>query len=122
MENFAELNQALDAVADIIMLDNFSGEDTKRAIALVSGRAKIEISENVSAASIAALVEIAPDYVLSAGANGVCKRRGFVDAVTLRRRSQLNTSIDSTFRVKPNLQSKLRLCRLLLQINVTSQG
>jgi len=65
VENFAELNQALDAGADIIMLDNFSGEDAKRAVALVSGRAKIEISGNVAAESIAALVEIAPDYVSS---------------------------------------------------------
>ena len=65
VENFTELNQALDAGAHIIMLDNFSGDDAKRAVALVSGRAKIEISGNVAVESIAALVEIAPDYVSS---------------------------------------------------------
>jgi nicotinate-nucleotide pyrophosphorylase (carboxylating) len=47
------------------MLDNFSGTDAKRAVALVDGRAKIEISGNVAAESIAALVEIKPDYVSS---------------------------------------------------------
>jgi len=65
VENFAELNQALEAGADIIMLDNFSRDDAKRAVALVNGRAKIEISGNVAAESIVALAEIAPDYVSS---------------------------------------------------------
>jgi nicotinate-nucleotide pyrophosphorylase (carboxylating) len=65
VETFAELEQALTAGADIIMLDNFTHADAKRAVAHVAGRAKIEISGNVEAASIAALVDIAPDYVSS---------------------------------------------------------
>jgi nicotinate-nucleotide pyrophosphorylase (carboxylating) len=65
VETFDELNQALDAGADIIMLDNFSGTDAKRAVALVDGRAKIEISGNVEAATIASLIDIGPDYVSS---------------------------------------------------------
>jgi nicotinate-nucleotide pyrophosphorylase (carboxylating) len=65
VETFAELEQALTAGADIIMLDNFTRADAKRAVAHVAGRAKIEISGNVEAASIAALIDIAPDYVSS---------------------------------------------------------
>lgn len=65
VENFAELNQALDAGADIVMLDNFLHADAKQAVAIVQGRAKIEISGNVAAESIAALIEIGPDYVSS---------------------------------------------------------
>ena len=65
VESLDELNQALTAGADIIMLDNFSHDDAKRAVALVNGRAKIEISGNVEAGSIAALIDIAPDYVSS---------------------------------------------------------
>jgi len=65
VETLDELNQALNAGADIIMLDNFSHDDAKRAVMLVNRRAKIEISGNVEAGSIAALIDIAPDYVSS---------------------------------------------------------
>jgi nicotinate-nucleotide pyrophosphorylase (carboxylating) len=65
VETFAELEQAMTAGADIIMLDNFTHADAKRAVTHVAGRAKIEISGNVEAASIAALIDIAPDYVSS---------------------------------------------------------
>jgi nicotinate-nucleotide pyrophosphorylase (carboxylating) len=65
VETFAELEQALTAGADIIMLDNFSHADAKKAVEHVAGRAKIEISGNVEASSIAALIDIAPDYVSS---------------------------------------------------------
>ena len=63
MENFEELQAALDAQADIIMLDEFSLEDAKKAVALTQQRAKIEISGNVSAATIGSLISIRPDYV-----------------------------------------------------------
>jgi nicotinate-nucleotide pyrophosphorylase (carboxylating) len=63
VENFEELQAALAVHADIIMLDEFSLEDAKRAVALTQQRAKIEISGNVSAATINTLIGIAPDYV-----------------------------------------------------------
>lgn len=65
VENFEELKQALDASADIIMLDNFSIDDAKEAVRLVNQNAKVEISGNVSAESIAALIGVKPDFVSS---------------------------------------------------------
>lgn len=65
VENFEELKQALDAKADIIMLDNFSTENAKKAIALVAKKASIEISGNVSEQHIETLREIGPDFVSS---------------------------------------------------------
>jgi len=65
VENFEELQAALDAQADIIMLDEFSLADAKKAVALTQQRAKIEISGNVSAATIGSLISIRPDYVSS---------------------------------------------------------
>lgn len=65
VETFDELQQALAAGADTIMLDNFSDDDSKRAVALVDGRAKIEISGNIEASAIERLKSINPDFVSS---------------------------------------------------------
>jgi nicotinate-nucleotide pyrophosphorylase (carboxylating) len=65
VETLDELQQALTANADIIMLDEFSLEDAKKAVALTQQKAKIEISGNVSTATIDSLIGIAPDYVSS---------------------------------------------------------
>ena len=65
VENFDELKQALDAKADIIMLDNFSIADAKEAVRLVSHKAKVEISGNVSAETIETLISVKPDFVSS---------------------------------------------------------
>ena len=47
VESFDELQQALNAKADIIMLDNFSIYDAKEAVRLVNQSAKVEISGNI---------------------------------------------------------------------------
>jgi nicotinate-nucleotide pyrophosphorylase (carboxylating) len=65
VETLDELQQALAAQADIIMLDEFSLEDAKKAVALTQRKAKIEISGNVSTGTIDSLIGIAPDYVSS---------------------------------------------------------
>lgn len=65
VENFDELKQALNAKADIIMLDNFSIDDAKEAAQLVNQNAKIEISGNISAESINTLIAVRPDFVSS---------------------------------------------------------
>jgi nicotinate-nucleotide pyrophosphorylase (carboxylating) len=65
VETLDELRQALDAGADIIMLDEFSDADARTGIALVARRAKIEISGSVSTATIGRLTAIGPDYVSS---------------------------------------------------------
>ncbi len=47
------------------MLDEFSLADAKKAVALTQHRAKIEISGNVSTATIDSLIGIAPNFVSS---------------------------------------------------------
>ena len=56
---------ALDAGADIIMLDNMSVEDMKEAVKLVSGKAETECSGNVTKENVERLVDIGVDYISS---------------------------------------------------------
>lgn len=65
VENFDELKQALDANADIIMLDNFSIADAKAAVHLVNHKAKVEISGNISTETIETLIGVKPDFISS---------------------------------------------------------
>jgi nicotinate-nucleotide pyrophosphorylase (carboxylating) len=62
-ENLDELAQALAAGADVIMLDNFSLEDTRTAVASVQGRARLEASGNVNAGTLRAIAETSVDYI-----------------------------------------------------------
>ena len=55
----------LEAGADIIMLDNMSDEDMRKAVTLIAGRAKTECSGNVTRENIARLRDIGIDYVSS---------------------------------------------------------
>lgn len=64
VENFAELNEALAAKADIIMLDNFSRDDIIRAVALRNGSAaKLEASGGISDANLRSIAETGVDYI-----------------------------------------------------------
>lgn len=65
VENLTMLQEALDAGADIIMLDNMSVEDMKEAVRLVKGKAETECSGNVTKENIARLVDIGVDYISS---------------------------------------------------------
>lgn len=65
VENLDMLKEALDAGADIIMLDNMSIEDMKEAVKLAKGRAETECSGNVTKENVAKLVDIGVDYVSS---------------------------------------------------------
>ena len=65
VENLDMLREALDAGADIIMLDNMSVEDMKRAVALAAGKAETECSGNVTKENIARLIDIGVDYISS---------------------------------------------------------
>lgn len=47
VENFEQIQQALDSKADIIMLDNMSNEDMAKAVVLINGRALVEASGNM---------------------------------------------------------------------------
>ena len=65
VENLDMLKEALDAGADIIMLDNMSVEDMKTAVKLAKGKAETECSGNVTKENIARITDIGVDYVSS---------------------------------------------------------
>ena len=65
VENLDMLKEALDAGADIVMLDNMSVEDMKEAVKITAGRAETECSGNVTKENIARLVDIGVDYISS---------------------------------------------------------
>ena len=59
------LKEALEAGADIIMLDNMSVEDMREAVKLCKGKAETECSGNVTKENIARLTDIGVDYISS---------------------------------------------------------
>ena len=65
VENLDMLMEALEAGADIIMLDNMSVEDMKKAVELCHGKAETECSGNVTRENVARLVDIGVDYISS---------------------------------------------------------
>lgn len=62
-ENLDEVQQALEAGADIIMLDNFSIEMMQQAVTMVDHRAKLEVSGNVEIQHLAELASTGVDYI-----------------------------------------------------------
>lgn len=62
-ENLEMVEEALEAGADIIMLDNMSLEMMKQAVKIIDGRAETECSGNVTAQSIGELIQIGVDYI-----------------------------------------------------------
>jgi len=65
VENLEMLQEALDAGADIIMLDNMTVEDMKKAVELCAGKAETECSGNVTKENVAKLTQIGVDYISS---------------------------------------------------------
>ena len=65
VETLEMLDEALEAGADIIMLDNMSVEDMKEAVRRANGRAETECSGNVTRENVAKLVDIGVDYISS---------------------------------------------------------
>jgi nicotinate-nucleotide pyrophosphorylase (carboxylating) len=63
VENLDELQQALAAEAEIILLDNFSVADLRRAAALRRGPAKLEASGNVTLENIRTIADTGVDYI-----------------------------------------------------------
>lgn len=62
-ENLDELAQALKAGADIIMLDEFSLEDMRTAVATTGGKAKLEASGGINADTLVPVAESGVDYI-----------------------------------------------------------
>ena len=65
VENLEMCKEAVEAGADIIMLDNMSPAQMKEAVALIGGRAVTECSGNVTAENIKNIVDTGVDYVSS---------------------------------------------------------
>ena len=65
VENLDMLREAIEAGADIIMLDNMSVEDMREAVRLTAGKAETECSGNVTKENIARLIDIGVDYISS---------------------------------------------------------
>jgi len=63
VESFAELDEALRAGADLIMLDNFSLGECAEAVSRTRGKAKLEASGGIDEASLAAIAGTGVDYV-----------------------------------------------------------
>lgn len=64
-ENLDMVKEAVEAGADIIMLDNMSSEEMKEAIRVIGGRAETECSGNVTKENIGRLVSLGVDYISS---------------------------------------------------------
>lgn len=64
-EDLDMVREALEAGADIIMLDNMTYEQMAEAVALIDGRAKVEASGNVDAGNIRALADLGVDFISS---------------------------------------------------------
>ena len=63
VENLEMLQEALDAKADIIMLDNMTDEMTAQAVAMAKGKAELEASGNMNKERLRKLAEIGVDYI-----------------------------------------------------------
>ncbi len=64
-ENLQMVREAVEAGADIVMLDNMDHDQMAEAIELIAGRAKTEVSGNVDASNIRALADLGVDYISS---------------------------------------------------------
>ena len=62
-DSLEQVQQAVEAGADIILADNMSSAQLKEAVALVKGKAKIEASGNVNLQTIAAIAATGVDYI-----------------------------------------------------------
>ncbi len=66
-KNLAEVQEALNCKADIIMLDNFEIEEMKKAVQLINGACKVEASGGVNLSTIKAIAETGVDYISVGG-------------------------------------------------------
>lgn len=65
VENLDMVREAVEAGADIIMLDNMSHDEMKEAVEIIAGRAQTECSGNVTRENIAKILDLGVDFVSS---------------------------------------------------------
>ena len=63
VENIEELQEAIEARADIAMIDNFSSDMTNQAVKIAKGKIKLEASGGIDLSSIAAIADTGVDYI-----------------------------------------------------------
>ncbi|MDP2522118.1 carboxylating nicotinate-nucleotide diphosphorylase [Neptunomonas phycophila] len=63
VETLEQLHEALAADADIIMLDNFTLEQMREAVAITNGKAKLEASGNITDETLVPIAETGVDYI-----------------------------------------------------------
>lgn len=65
VENLDQVKEAVEAGADIIMLDNMDHETMKQAMKIINGKAEVEVSGNVTKENIARITDLGVDYISS---------------------------------------------------------
>ncbi len=65
VENLDMVKEAVEAGANIIMLDNMSHDEIKEAMTYIDGRAEVEVSGNVTRENIARLTDLGVDFISS---------------------------------------------------------
>ena len=73
VETLAELQQAIDAGADTIMLDNFNLDAMRTAVTLAGGKAKLEASGGITEATLVPIAETGVDYISIGALTKDCK-------------------------------------------------
>ena len=73
VETLAELQQAIDAGADTIMLDNFNLDAMRTAVTLAGGKANLEASGGITEATLVPIAETGVDYISIGALTKDCK-------------------------------------------------
>lgn len=63
VENFYQLNEAITGGADIIMLDNFTPDEMRKAVKITAGKAKLEASGNITDETLLEFAKTGVDYI-----------------------------------------------------------
>jgi nicotinate-nucleotide pyrophosphorylase (carboxylating) len=63
VERVDQIEEALAAGAKMLLLDNFSPDDVKRAVAVIAGRVPVEVSGRVRLENVRAYAEAGPDFI-----------------------------------------------------------
>ena len=73
VESLVELERALECGADIVMIDNFSLDDMRQAVAINQGRAKLEASGGITDATLLPIAETGVDFISIGALTKDCK-------------------------------------------------
>lgn len=65
VETLDQVKEAVEAGADIIMLDNMDHDTMKQAMSIINGKAEVEVSGNVTKENIARITDLGVDYISS---------------------------------------------------------